>query len=221
MLSTVQCNLCGSVNTGSELDRGLCPFCRHELSTDPGPYVLPPGPEIEDSWVWTAREYGGRTLQLIERIKLGADLVLLTAATELLLAPLLQHLLRTIGWNDHPVCIVPIPASRRGRRHRGFDQSRRLVEGLVGPDRKSARFIAAPILQRHHGFAQKDLDRSDRFVSIAEQLYLQERAPLPNDPLMVLVDDVVTTGASMHAARRLLETLGASRFLGIALAFRT
>lgn len=225
-LTTGVCSLCGTAVSGDRIEHGLCDSCRNELRTSPGPFSIAPTQEIHDGdtpepWVLCAHEYAGLTLRLIERMKLAGDRSLPAVAANTLLRPLLRPILDAISLEPSaaprsPV-LVPIPASRDGRRRRGFDQSLLLAKALERTGIASVR----PILHRRGGSDQKHLDRVDRFTNIANQLQLRSGASLSAAVPVVLVDDVVTTGASMLAARSLLIEAGAQRCVGLALAFRT
>jgi ComF family protein len=99
-------------------------------------------------------------------------------------------------------CLAPLPTTKRRRRERGFDQSE-LLARIVG----SA--LDRPVLSvlTRMGQAQQGRSRNER---------LTERnrfALLPGAPVralnLVLVDDVVTTGATLCDAALVLERAGA------------
>lgn len=232
-LDTATCTLCGACVRGDTFLLGLCAACRSELAVSPGPFVTAPNGEKEEPWVWAATEYGGRSLELIERVKFAGERTLLSAAARILLDPLLGSILDRFGAECKGVLLVPIPASRRGRRRRGFDQSLLLARALAETEsdgRPAAKSIevaranavaVTPLLTRRRGADQKHLGRSARFASIGGQLALRRNAPLIDDRPVLILDDVVTTGATMLAAREILAGAGASLCIGVALAIRT
>jgi len=221
-LTTGLCSLCGTAVSGDHIEHGLCDSCREELRTSPGPFSIAPTQEIHDSdtpepWVMCAHEYAGLTLRLIERMKLAGDTRLAAVAASTLLRPILETVSLEPSAATRSSVLVPIPASRDGRRRRGFDQSLLLAKALE----RTGIAAVQPVLHRRGGSDQKHLDRADRFSNIVNQLELRPGASLSAEVSVVLVDDVVTTGASMLAARSLLVEAGAQRCVGIALAFRT
>lgn len=218
-LSTEVCQICGAVRCGHRIVQGVCDRCRDELVQSPGPFVISPDRENPDPWITCAGEYGGILLAFIERIKLAGETGLISVVTEMLLRPVLDEITSS-RLSDHvPIGLVPIPASRRGRRRRGFDQSLSLAMALAAGS--SGRYRVYPILARRHGIDQKHLDRSKRFDNIATQLVLRRGASLPGDAPIVIIDDVVTTGASMLATRRLVSSISTGPCIGLAAAFRT
>jgi ComF family protein len=114
--------------------------------------------------------------------------------------------------------VVPVPVHRDRLRRRGYDQAALIAE--VAARRLGLPF--APILERQRATtAQFDLDRSHRAGNVAGAFRL--RGPPPTDaPLrdrwVVLVDDVVTTGATLGACARPLLDAGAIAVSAIAVA---
>lgn len=102
-----------------------------------------------------------------------------------------------------------VPTTTARRRARGFDQGRLLATALAGPLGLPCR----PLLRRLAGPPQTGATRAARLVG--PRLALR-RAPPPG---VLLVDDVVTTGATLAAAGRALRAGGAEH-LGAAVAAR-
>jgi predicted amidophosphoribosyltransferase len=101
--------------------------------------------------------------------------------------------------DGRPVELAAVPSTRRARRRRGYDPVRLLIE--------RAGLRAAPVFRaaRPHA-AQKTLDRTARLAHLDGVFAV--RAPLAGRRL-VLVDDVVTTGATLLAAAGALRAAGA------------
>jgi ComF family protein len=114
--------------------------------------------------------------------------------------------------------LVPLPPSREGRRRRGFDHSHLLVRALAGTTGVPRRRL----IGRRGGGEQKRLDREGRMENMKGQLYLRGSpgftAPgsLPRE--ITLVDDVVTTGATLEAAGELLRAAGVARVNAVVVA---
>jgi predicted amidophosphoribosyltransferase len=96
--------------------------------------------------------------------------------------------------------LVPVPTSRSRRAERGFDQSVELA-------RRVAQHRGLPYVEplRKRGAAQDGRSRAAR-LRAAGRFRLDPRIELP--PLVTLLDDVCTTGATASDAVRTLAAAG-------------
>lgn len=127
-------------------------------------------------------------------------------AQQLLGYVLHQYITETYG-QDY-VC-VPIPLSRQRMRERGHNQvSSILTAGTI---------IQRPLLARiTHTTAQSSLTKTERLRNVDNVFALCPSVkPLPTTVLVV--DDVITTGATMNAAIATIST-GHEMVIGLALA---
>jgi ComF family protein len=117
--------------------------------------------------------------------------------------------------------LVPVPVHAARRRRRGYDQAELLARSAAA----ALNLPYAPILERARAtVAQFDLDRSARAANVAGAFRLRTDAAIrpAGMPLagcwVVLVDDVVTTGASLAACAAPLIEAGAVGISAITLA---
>jgi ComF family protein len=108
--------------------------------------------------------------------------------------------------------LVPVPASRRAVARRGFDHVERLARELA----VTSGMHLAPALERRGGRDQRGLGREQRRANVADVF----RVPKTDDaPLRaLLVDDVITTGATLDSAARTLLDAGSEEVRAVALA---
>lgn len=107
--------------------------------------------------------------------------------------------------------IVPVPLHWRKLWQRGFNQS--LIIGEALAQREGCPIH--PLRRRTHTVAQKSLSRSDRALHLAGVFY--SARPIEGLNLLI-VDDVVTTGATANAIAKTLYDQGAARVGVFALA---
>lgn len=106
-----------------------------------------------------------------------------------------------------PEAIVPIPLHRARLRQRGYDQALELAKPLAHALRLPVR--ADALQRRKTTTAQSRLDATGRQRNLRDAFVIPDSAALPAH--VVLVDDVMTTGATLHAAARALRKAGVQR----------
>ena len=135
-------------------------------------------------------------------------------------APLLatiEHQIDLITW---------IPLHHKKFQRRGFNQSRTLAMAIPLTIPKISLLV-----RRKNSKAQMTLTRTERFLNVenafelnpAIQSPVPPASPLANDTVLsgktiLLIDDVITTGATLHAAAKVLKGAGAARVYGLVLA---
>jgi ComF family protein len=128
------------------------------------------------------------------------------------------QLLRATPWVEPALdaadLLIPMPLSRQRLLERGYNQARVLACAL---DR--AKLVDGVLLRVLDTPAQRTLPRSERLRAVQHAFAV--------DPLqvgrvaqrrIVLLDDVMTSGASMHAAARALRAAGAVHITAMVLA---
>lgn len=107
--------------------------------------------------------------------------------------------------------LVPVPLDRRRLVQRGFNQAALLARELVGGT--PAAFAPHLLIKCRRTLSQQGLDARQRRANVtAESFKVREtgRARLEGARI-VLVDDVLTTGATVSACCRVLSEAGAER----------
>ena len=110
--------------------------------------------------------------------------------------------------------VVSVPLARRRRIERGYDQAALLADAYVrGADR--ARRARTALARTRETRAQVGLAREERARNV-DGAFAATPAVAGRD--VILVDDVVTTGATADAAARALRRSGARSIVVVALA---
>ncbi|MFJ4541604.1 ComF family protein [Streptomyces tibetensis] len=109
-----------------------------------------------------------------------------------------------------PVLLVPVPSGRRAVRARGHDPARRIALAAAAELRRRglpAR-VAGVLRQRRPVADQSGLNSRQRLANLAGALaVVPEGARLLREGRVVLVDDVMTTGASLAEAARAVRAV--------------
>lgn len=118
--------------------------------------------------------------------------------------------LRRMGVLPADCWIVPAPSRRAAARRRGGDPVTAMaVAAAVTMARAGVAAGVAPCL--HTGGRARDsvgLDAAGRVANLAGRIRFRERAGPPGGAAVVLVDDVVTTGATLLASVAALHAQG-------------
>jgi predicted amidophosphoribosyltransferase len=150
--------------------------------------------------VRAAGDYSGTLREAILALKRGERAYLDPLAA--LLAPLVPR----------DTAIVPLTTTRRRAAERGFDQASELARRVAG-----LRSGWTDELLRKRGAAQRGLDRRERLMARG-RFTLRPGIGIPSQA--VLLDDVLTTGATLCDAARLLGSAGCN-VLGAVVIART
>jgi ComF family protein len=192
------CVICGDVMPAWRAAHPLCARCRR----------LPPAFEIARS----AGRYDARLRELIHAFKYGRRRGL---------AGPLATLLRSAGVDllAGATAVVPIPLHSGRAWHRGFNQADDLARQLGLPVWRLLRRTRA-------GPPQASLPASRRHANVRGAFALSRRAALArafgsralHSATLVLIDDVMTTGATMGVCAEVLREagVGAVRALTVA-----
>lgn len=200
-----------------------CPVCRQSLDTDerylcrrclaslprthfedipfnPFEQAMMAGPRIERAVSYFYYDRGGAYASILHDIKyrgmpaLGRWMAA-RAATDM--AP--------GGCFDGIEAIVPVPMHRHKEIDRGYNQSRVIAEGLA--DVLRCDVVDALVATRGHA-TQTRKSVQERLDNMRDLFALDTaRSPLVAGRHVLLVDDVVTTGATLLACARVLSTV--------------
>ncbi len=193
--SGAACRSCALPLPGSVVDPGNG-LGSHSEATRCGACLQRPPPLDA---VQAAFTYAFPLDRLLPRFKFHHDL----AAGRLLA----QHMADAFDGLPRPDALLPVPLHRSRLRSRGYDQALELARPL---GRALGIAVIDSALQRRRAtIAQSRLDARQRRRNLRGAFTLVDCIPLP--PHVVLVDDVMTTGATLHAAAAVLRRAGVAR----------
>jgi ComF family protein len=179
------CTCCGAVFASRDGADRLCGDC----TSDPPPF----------NRARAAAIYDGSAAQAIKRFKFGGQMSYL---------PVMQN------WLKRPVCmelvanadlIVPVPLHSKRLKKRGFNQALLLAKAF--PQVPLGRQV---VVRVRHTVPQVDLKPRDRRENVKGAFAVPEPA-LVKGKLILLLDDVYTTGATVRECAKALRRAGARR----------
>jgi ComF family protein len=126
---------------------------------------------------------------------------------------------QALAWLSADDFIVPMPLSAQRLQERGFNQAWELTRALVEQSKTHAKSHASLLLRVRHTLPQTSLEREARLRNL--------KGAFQVDPLLaarlsgrrvLIVDDVMTSGASIFSAAQALKSGGAAEVIAIAFA---
>lgn len=142
-------------------------------------------------------DYEGPPATLVKQLKYGGQSYLAKGGGAYLATQFLN-----LKW-PVPDLIIPMPISSLRRFERGYNQSKLLAESF-------AAFIQRPIscvLKRKSGdFSQAGLDYRHRLQLKSDSFFVKKGNQL-HDKILLLIDDVMTTGSSLNCCAEALTPL--------------
>ena len=150
--------------------------------------------------------FGGPARGLIHALKYGG-----VSAVAPLMGEQMAGLL--LDWRPGVSAIVPVPMAGSRRRRRGYNQSELLAREI---GRFSGLPVAGRTLQRRAGPSQLEQPGGAARRANVKDAFSAGREPVGDSVL--LVDDTMTTGATLDACARVLRSAGADRIYGLTFA---
>jgi len=142
------------------------------------------------------------------RLKYGGSPRLATPLATLA-APSLRRLVEITG----PARLVPVPVHRDRLRQRGYNQAGLLARELA---RLTQMGLSDCLVRSRATTRQHRLDRARRLQNLRGAFGIRPGARPP--PVVVLVDDILTTAATMEACAGALRDAGSESVYGFAIA---
>jgi len=183
------CQICG-VTLESP---GLCNSCQS----------APPSYEALRSWAL----YDGPLRNAIHKLKYSGDMSLGE-----ILARFLYDLLAKLGWRVDLITPVPLGLARHAER--GYNQAALLARPLAL--RSGIKFQPRALRKIRDTKSQVGLTFSQRLENVADA-FISESNLVRNRTVLV-VDDVITSGATMESCAKSLVVAGADCVYGLSLA---
>ena len=196
------CDACASVMPRIEQE-AACPRCG--APDGRGVCAECDGVEFAFSGARCAALLGTPLSRIVTVYKDGGERRLATPLAEIAATAVEAAVREPAAWT-----LVPVPASARAIARRGFDHCDRLAGELAD----ACGMPIGRVLSRRGGRDQRGLGREQRRANVGGAFTVTAETPRR----ALLLDDVVTTGATLDAAARVLLDEGSEEVRAVALA---
>lgn len=134
------------------------------------------------------------------------------------LAGFFAHLLKATPWVEPALdaadLLLPMPLSSQRLQQRGYNQALLLANHLSASKTRTDLLLRVVDTPAQHG-----LKRTQRLTALNQAFAVDPlKVSTVKGAQLVLVDDVMTTGASLNTAARVLKAAGASHITGLVVA---
>jgi ComF family protein len=182
------CDVCGDPRRSwrTSVELNICPRCRDRH------HLVSRGRAIG--------EYDGRLRAIIHALKYDGHRTLARPLARLMILSGTRVL-------ENADVVVPVPLHRARRRARGFNQAEEIAKHLTVPAINALKRTRATV-------SQTDLPAEARHANVRNAFALRRRVDVTGR-VIVLVDDVSTTGATLEACARVLLDAGAREVRGL------
>lgn len=178
--------ICSKCGRAIEADYPVCLECKAHM------------PEYDAAR--SAFRYEGQVIGLIKKLKTGGRYLAEAFAERM--EPIMQ---KYFADADLLVCV---PMTEAARKKRGYNQAALLASALFR--RCGVAYAPEALVKLRDTAAQKQLSAAERAKNLAGSFRVHERA-LCRGRHIVIVDDVLTTGATADAVAKALRGAGAER----------
>lgn len=185
-----------------EPDVELCEECTAALEPAPRVRTLSGG-DAPDLDVWSGLSFDGIPGRVVRALKEDGR----TGLARALAPAMAAAAAAAVAVHDPDALVVPVPTSRAAFRRRGY----RVVELVAA---RAGLQVERLLVATRRTADQRGLDEDARHVNVAGSLGSQDAA----GRRVIVLDDVVTTGATLLEAARALRMAGADVVCGVTIA---
>ncbi len=188
-------------------ERLLCTSCRHELPL--GNFHNVNAKKIEKVFYGRVKIENATSLFVFQKDGLVQNLIhnLKFRGREEIGRELGKWLGEEISQNSdyqYIDVVVPVPLHKKRLRERGYNQVEKF--GIEIAELLNAKYIDSVLKKNSHNKKQSKRERNNRWINTSETFGIQNESLLENKHVL-LVDDIITTGATIEACVNALKAI--------------
>jgi ComF family protein len=181
---------------------------------------LPRAADDTPAFIHAAFRYRAEPAEtLLHLLKYKGDPRAVRACAHLLYEELIDMLAENILQRCWPDIFIPIPLSSERKRERGFNQSELLLDTMCEYDDANIITPHTNVLYKPHPtLSQTQMPNKKQRKENVRGCFSTTDSKKISGRNCVLIDDIVTTGATLTEARKTLHKAGADNVVGLAFA---
>jgi len=177
--------------------------------------------ELKPKWIEAIFSYKEKAIRgVLWNIKYKGD----TTAIEVLAEVLYDTIIASVYEDRLPglsktYLIIPIPMTQKSLRERGYNQSELLARAICKKDGEKIFKLETKLLVKNK-WTENQMsikNRRDRLNNIKGCFSIKDNSSIKGRGV-ILIDDIVTTGATLNEARRALLSAGAKNVIAFTVA---
>lgn len=178
----------------------LCAFCEYQLPVTN--FHLQPDNPVETIFWGRIRLYSAAAFLYYQKGEMVQDLILKLkyqgkGHVGVYLGRLFGQLLMQSQGFSTADFIIPVPLHWKKKKIRGYNQSEKIAEGLA--ESMEAQIDTQSLIRAVHSSTQTKKSRYERWENVKSIFQLTGYASKLENKHVILVDDVITTGATIEA----------------------
>ena len=208
LIYPIHCYAC-KIHLDPSNEAGICDFCRSRIRRNPRPYCR--GGKFHFARAYSACLYEDVLKELIHLFKYRGKI-----AIGRFLASLMIDFLKTDHGILNDIDLIAFVPLQNGRlRERGFNQSRILAFHISKEFGIALTDVLEKTRRTRH---QNELSRIDRLSNLTGAFRVKKSARSLTGMKILLIDDVMTTGATLNECAKVLSEAGAKKVICFTLA---
>lgn len=180
-----------------------------------------PAPHIPQDFIRSIFSYKDKLIKdCLWEIKYKNNQKIAETFAPLILDKIIETLSEYAMFNEREKPIITtIPPSKNRKTQKGFDQEKIILDALSKLDTNKSFEIKYDILERIKDTKQQSLlhNKLERLENM-HNVFRVKSPDLIKEKVVIIVDDITTTGATLVDARRALEESGSRMVYGVTIA---